>query len=78
MPGLQTLYALERQWFQIIAINYFWLGVQGGEGEEGMSEFHGISIVISGNINAYYLYKIPPHMPDKNVLQKHWAIKLNK
>lgn len=78
MPGLQTLYALERQWFQIIAINYFWLGVWGVEGEEGMSEFHGISIVISGNINAYYLYKIPLHMPDKNVLQKRWAIKLNK
>lgn len=42
--------------------------VCGGKGEEHMSEFHGISIAFSENINAYYLYKRHPHMQDKNVL----------
>jgi len=69
------LYALERQWIQVIVINYCWLG-RGGE--EGMSEFYDISIAFSGNISAYYLYKIHPHIQDKNVLQKLWAIKINK
>lgn len=50
----------------------------GGGGEEVMSRCHGISIVFSGNINAYYLYKIHPRMQDTNMPQKHLDIKINK